>query len=247
MCGLAKSFGHRALKFRNDGTFVAQIGSAGVNNYPNTVIRRISDVAVDPSGNIWIADIDAAHVIKFGPGSEVYQRTRTELEPCLGKRPIRPTNGILLSTRPATSTSVTGRMSGAADGNQRVQVFDTNGHYVSTIGQTGIAGSGNNQLRAPGHLAVYGDRLYVADTGNQRMQIFSIANPAAPSYVGTIGVTGQSGSDNAHFSNPAGVAVDANYIYVADAWNNRVQIFDRGTRNYARDHRRLLGGGQRPI
>ena len=41
------------------------------------------------------------------------------------------------------------------------------------------------------------------------------------------GVTGQSGDDFGHLSGPHSVAVDATgRVYVADAWNERVQVFD---------------------
>src|SRR5438445_3411903 len=49
---------------------------------------------------------------------------------------------------------------------------------------------------------------------------------ATPVYLSTIGVTGVSGSDNAHFNLPRGVAVDSSgNIYVADTFNHRVQKF----------------------
>ena len=117
-------------------------------------------------------------------------------------------------------------------GNHRVQIFDSAGNYLNTIGTTGTSGSGNNQFHGPRHIAIYNNFLYVADSGNHRIQIFNVSVPASPTYVATIGVTGASGSDNTHLNHPSGVAVDANYIYVADSWNNRVQIFDRNTRAY---------------
>jgi hypothetical protein len=43
---------------------------------------------------------------------------------------------------------------------------------------------------------------------------------------------GSPGSGNNHFATPQGVAVDANYIYVADTENHRVQIFNRTTLAY---------------
>lgn len=61
-----------------------------------------------------------------------------------------------------------------------------------------------------------GDLLYVADAGNHRVQILNMADPTTPVYAATLGVTGESGSDNTHLSAPSGVAVNANFIYVAD-------------------------------
>jgi Tol biopolymer transport system component len=66
----------------------------------------------------------------------------------------------------------------------------------------------------------------VADSANQRVQIFDIANPLLPNYVATIGVTGEPGDDNDHFACPTGVDLDDENIYIADSCNNRIQIFD---------------------
>jgi hypothetical protein len=46
-------------------------------------------------------------------------------------------------------------------------------------------------------------------------------------YHTTLGVAGEPGSDNQHFDNPTGIAIDDNdYLYVADTNNDRVRIFD---------------------
>ncbi len=116
--------------------------------------------------------------------------------------------------------------------NKRIQVFKSDGSYLATIGTTGVEGSDNSHFCNPQHIAVASNVLYVADACNHRVQLFDVANPTAVSYLATIGVSGQSGSDNAHFNNPLGVAVDANRIYVADENNHRVQVFDRATRAY---------------
>ncbi len=121
----------------------------------------------------------------------------------------------------------------ADSGNDRIQVYDaTSFAYVETIGDSGssaarLASVGNTSFNAPGGL--YSDaatgRLYVADTGNQRVQIFDRASMA---YVATLGTTGAAGSDTAHFNAPADVTVNnaVNEILVADSGNSRVQRFD---------------------
>ena len=53
----------------------------------------------------------------------------------------------------------------------------------------------------------------------------------AGAYVRTIGVTGADGDDFDHLSGPNGLAVDTvDRLYIVDAWNNRVQVFDRMAR-----------------
>ena len=62
--------------------------------------------------------------------------------------------------------------------------------------------------------------IYVADTGNNRIQKFT-----ADGFL--ITTWGTQGSGNSQFKNPSGVAVDAaGNIYVADTDNYRVQKFN---------------------
>ena len=64
-------------------------------------------------------------------------------------------------------------------------------------------------------------KIYVADTGNNRIQIFS----SSGAYEYSIG-TGSSGSNIGQFYSPSGVTVDSNgKIYVAESSNHRIQIF----------------------
>src|SRR3989442_15699608 len=54
------------------------------------------------------------------------------------------------------------------------------------------------------------------------MYNFAISGP----YMSTLGVSGKSDTDNAHFSYPESVAFDnSGNIYVADTYNHRIQKF----------------------
>ncbi len=85
-------------------------------------------------------------------------------------------------------------------------------------------GASNSRFRYPRGVALdTANRLFISDSGNQRVQVYSIAS-GAPVYQATIGETGVAGSDNGHFSFPAHLALDgANRLYVADRDNARVQ------------------------
>ena len=73
----------------------------------------------------------------------------------------------------------------------------------------------------------------MADACNHRVQVFNRRQvQPLPVYLATIGVSGQSGSDNAHFDHPLGIAVYADRVYVADENNHRVQVFSRSTGVY---------------
>ncbi|MCB0033221.1 MAG: SMP-30/gluconolactonase/LRE family protein, partial [Anaerolineales bacterium] len=116
--------------------------------------------------------------------------------------------------------------------NHRIQIFNNSGVYMATLGETGVAASDNTHFDQPVHLRIYNNTLYVADAYNHRVQIFDITDPLAIVYVDTIGTSGEPGDDNAHFNGSFGVFADANKIYVADTWNNRIQIFDATTYAY---------------
>ena len=75
------------------------------------------------------------------------------------------------------------------------------------------------QLSAPRNLAIGTDgRIYVADSGNHRIQVFDVDGTP-------INVFGSFGTDTGQFNEPWGIAVDDEYIYVADTWNHRIQKF----------------------
>ncbi len=118
----------------------------------------------------------------------------------------------------------------ADEGNDRVQVFDSNRQYVRTIGETGVPGSdfGHFDGWGPHHLAVDSQgRLYVVDSGNQRVQVFdNYANGNA--YLTTIG--GSGGTQSGRFSNVIGIAVGPDdSVYTSEVHNNhRIQKFAPG-------------------
>jgi len=134
---------------------------------------------------------------------------------------------------------------------QRLYVADTRNHRITVwkyktdsdeVTQFanknfGQYGDGDGQFRRPEDVAVGPDgRVYVADTGNHRVQVFDKDG----AYVGEIGWYGDGDGE---FNSPSGVAVsgwvlkagtnplgparvaDYFYLYVADTGNHRVQRF----------------------
>jgi uncharacterized protein (TIGR03663 family) len=85
----------------------------------------------------------------------------------------------------------------------------------------GNAGAGEGQFSTPRAIAVGPDGLlYVADSGNNRIQVLD----ADGNFVRTWGSVG---SGQGQFQEPWGIAVsDAGQVYVADTWNHRIQVFD---------------------
>jgi predicted membrane-bound mannosyltransferase/DNA-binding beta-propeller fold protein YncE len=78
---------------------------------------------------------------------------------------------------------------------------------------------GDGPLNAPRNIAVAanGD-IYVADSGNHRVQVFDRDGRYLRGWGGFGGEQGQ-------FNEPWGIAVDDQFVYVADTWNHRIQKF----------------------
>ncbi len=112
--------------------------------------------------------------------------------------------------------------------NNQIQSYDLNGN---TITQWGTGGSGNSmyipaQFSYPSSVAVDGvhNKVYVADTGNNRIQVFSPDGITCTAIWGT----GPEATKPASFNGPHNIFVDVpdSKVYIADNGDNVVQVFD---------------------
>ena len=138
----------------------------------------------------------------------------------------------------------------ADTGNNRIRIFELTdddncpsgtdevvNNEVCFVDDFGSLGSTDGKFDEPTGLAFDEDEnmLYVADTENNRIQVFEIvAGNTCPSGTDEIidGVCfveefGTSGSTDGKFNAPSGLAVDEDndLLYVADTDNNRIQMF----------------------
>lgn len=231
--------GVRAVRYSNSGSFVGQVGKTGWRGGIPGDVNEVIDVALDPSGNLWVV-AGNSQVVKLSPAGQLLLTLGEAWNGGSDNGHFSDVVSVALDA--AGNVYVSDGSEWGYGGNQRIQVFNSAGQYLATIGVSGVAGSNNQHFDGPRHITVYDNLLYVPDTLNHRVQIFNIANPAAAEWVGTLGQTGQPGGDNSHFDHPAGVAVNTDRIFVADQWNQRVQVFDRTTRA----HLATLGGSWGP-
>jgi sugar lactone lactonase YvrE len=105
----------------------------------------------------------------------------------------------------------------AENGNNRIQKFDSTGHFIT---KWGSKGSSDGHFEDPGSVAVdHSGNVYVADAQIDRVQKFDSTGYFITKW-------GTFGSPNGQFNGPDGVAVDSGgNVYVADG-NNRIQKFD---------------------
>lgn len=129
-------------------------------------------------------------------------------------------------------------------GFHRVMVFDVtaivNGEAaVNVLGQTLFTGSASatavNRLKTPDGLEIDagGQRLFVADSGNNRVMVFDVASVTngenAVKVLGQVNfTTGVFGTGSDRLYNSLGVSYDSSrqYLFVSDRNNCRTQVFD---------------------
>jgi len=86
----------------------------------------------------------------------------------------------------------------------------------------GSSGSGNRQFNEPKGICINStEAIYIADSGNHRIQRFSPGGDFQQKW-------GSYGSANGKFSWPLSIAFASGYVFVADSENNRIQKFTTG-------------------
>jgi hypothetical protein len=216
-------------------SYQSTLGVTGVTNTDNAHFNLPAAGAVDAANShLFVADAGNHRVQVLDTGSLAVVAT-------IGTAGVAGTDNAHLSGPQGVGFDAgAGHVLVADTGNDRIQVFDAKTFaYVATIGVSGVTGSDNGHFNAPAgvHLNPTTRQLYIADTANQRVQLFDAGTFA---YVGTLGVSGVAGTDNGHFNQPKDAELNptTNQIMVADSGNARVQLFDAATAGFAR----TLGG-----
>lgn len=104
---------------------------------------------------------------------------------------------------------------------ERIQVFDSNKNYLFSIQPSPLQ---PGYLASSSSIAVYGNRIYVMDSGyyGNNIKVFDTSG----NYIKTFGSAG-SGDGQFDLDWKNNIAVDSNgRIWVVDGGNSRVQVFD---------------------
>ena len=216
---VADSGNGRIQKISPVGAFIASIGVYGPGNGQ---LDNPRDVAVDAAGNIYVADTNNRRVEKFtSAGAYTTQWGPIEISGTTYSRYNAPAG---ISVDSAGSLFVVD-----SSGILYTPAIEANGRYfIERCGPTGVIasqwgseGTASGQYKSAGGIAARpGGGAYVADTGNNRVQVLSAAGAVDAIWTGR-------GTAPGALDSPQGVALDAaGQAYVADTLNNRVQVFD---------------------
>jgi uncharacterized protein (TIGR03437 family) len=241
---------NRIRKVSNDGVITTVAGNGTQGNggdgglATSAQLFYPSDVALDASGNLYIADTSNACIRKVSNGV---------ITTVAGGGGVL---GVLGDNGPATSATFNGPEGVAVDAAGNLYIADAEGNRVrmvsngviTTVAGVGPVGNGNSgysgdggpaataQVSVPTGVAVdSAGILYIADSYNNRIRavvngvIRTVAGsgPAGYTYGGYSGDNGPAAS--AQLTYPRGAAVDsAGNVYFADSNNNRIRRVSNG-------------------
>lgn len=191
--------------FTTDETRKVELIKNGVHAH----FVRIIGLAMDDDDRLFVSDPGLRHVLVLNKEHKA--------EDVITEGMVDP-GGLAIDTR--------NRFLYVADvGLDQILVYDADTFkLLRKIGTTGH----NHELTSPGDfskpagVAVDGEgNLYVADTMNNRIEIFD----ADGQFISTFG---KNGDGPGYFSRPKGVAIDSDgHIWVADGMQDRVQVFNK--------------------
>ena len=226
---------NRIQKFDSSGTFQWWLGYNGStigthtsgtasSGSGNGQFNSPSKIILDSSGNIYVADASNYRIQKFDSsgtfqwwlgydGSTIGTHTSGTGHSGSGIGQFNSPYGITIDSL--------GKIYLVDKNNSRIQMFDSNGVYLSQFGS--LSGA-EGQLAYPSDVALDSSgNIYVADTGVNRIQKFSYD---ASSY-GFYSKFGSNGTGNGQVKDPSGIFRDlSGNMYIAETGNNRIQKFD---------------------
>ena len=205
-------------KFTADGKFITKWGSQGSGDGQFT---RVEDMAIDSSGNVYVAELGNSRISKFTADGKFITKWGSE-----------NSNAAATTTAASSSSSIEGSLDKpwgvAVDSSGNILVtdkgrnmafkFTSDGKYLQTLVSTGPA---DGQLQHPHGIAIDSSgNFYIADQVHANIQKFSPDGK----FLLKFGSEGR--GEGPFFHRPHGVAVDSSgNIFVADSGNHRVEKF----------------------
>ncbi len=205
-------FGHRLVKYTAEGVRISECSDGlSTNGYVDDIIK------VD--GNYLITEATLGYVVEVGNDCGL---VAVHGSYGAGAGQYNLPRGI----------NTDGEFIYVTDtGNNRVQKFDLDMQYIESIG------TGYGQLLGPNQIIKHSNGSYiVTSTGDHQIKYF---DPTAPA--NATQVVGDTRSAEGVLANPSGTDVDSfkQELYVANAFNHRIDIFDLNTGDFKRSFGQL--------
>jgi sugar lactone lactonase YvrE len=165
-----------------------------------------SGIALDSSGNVYVADTLNDRIQKFTAGGQLITIWGNFGN---GDGQFHSPGGVAID---GSSSVYVAELDGC-----RVQKFTSTGQFIT---KWGSAGSGDGQFISPSGIAIDSSgNVYVTDSVNNRIQKFTSGGQSITKW-------GSSGIADGELNFPSGIAIDSSgYVYIADSSNFRIQKF----------------------
>ncbi len=202
----------RVERFSASGSYLNDEGQRGVSpgsySWPESV-------AVAPDKTVWVADTRNDRMFHFSADLSTLRAT-------VGQSSTATSTGPgYFSNIDGVAVDASGNVWAADTSNNRIQRYNTATQKFTAFGVRGTGTTGSAQLIAPQGIAVTGSAVYVADTGNNRIEELNHTGTILNVSASSIGLSG-----------PQGVtAASDGTIWVADTLNNRIVHLDANLRN----------------
>jgi len=237
---IADQSDHRIRKVIASTGVIRTIAGDGFNGYSgdgekasSAELNYPTGVALDPDGNLYIADYFNCRVRKIDASTGIITTVAGN-----GTCNYSGDGGLATSAALKGPTGVAvdsaGNLYIADPASNCIRKVDHDTGFITTVAGNGTAGNSSLELRNPRGVAV--DTLgnvYIADSGNNRICKLN----SGEQYAVTIGGTGTAGYAGdgglavmAMLNSPQGIALSENGdIFIADEGNNRIRRIDAGT------------------
>ena len=201
----------------SEGRACPYVAASIIGQRAEGVLRFPEAVALDGAGNLYVADQLGYVVQKFNAAGAFETQWGSFGG---GHGQFGPIGGL--------ATDAAGNVYVVDSSHNRIEKFTSEGAYITSWGHLGSAlgdfsfGSSQNYTQPPGGgIAVSGGYVYVADSGNDRIERFNLEGGEATAW-------GSHGSGPGEFSYPRAVAANESEVIVSDDDNHRLEQFTPG-------------------
>lgn len=201
------------------GANCATLDSWGAEGTGDGEFSQPNDIAIDRTGAIYVADKSNNRIQQFTITGEFVRKFAVT-----GSGDSRFTEAPQFNGPSGIAIDGAGDLFVSDEFNHRIQKFRPNGAFITSFGWKGAT---TGQLNRPFGLAVDGKgQVFVADRDNHRIQRFAPSNSDVTLLFRS--AWGTPGTGESQFNLPNGVVVNpaTGDVYVVEAANNRVQMFD---------------------
>ncbi|HET7485276.1 MAG TPA: 6-bladed beta-propeller [Solirubrobacterales bacterium] len=187
----------------------AYFGSYGGESSGSGKLSRPGGVAIDPEGNVWVADAGHSRVQEFNSEGEF-----------LGQFGAGGASDGLFSSPHGIAIDSKGNLWVTDSVSSRVQEFNSKGEFIRKFGSYG---TGNGKFNALQGIAVDPEgHVWAVNSAALKSRVQEFSSEGA--YMSQFGT---SGSADGQLKEPQGIATDAKgNLWIADTGNNRIEEFN---------------------